>query len=525
MIEILGAGFVGVIGGAGLGVALRGFINRQTLRKAQEEASEILGEVEEQIELRKLEEQERTQEIEVQLWTKVEKEMLKTEEHIEELQELALEKKTKTDQIFAEEKKKTQERETQVKQDENRLKQLQDQFRKVQDTVKGLNQDFVGRLTERLGTSAAAAKEDLKQKLEQEAQQRALKLATAIEDDAKENAEVRAKRILALVIDKFQRPYSSERGIGAVHFPDALQRKLFCDPEGKNVKAVEEVTGCDIIVQEESDMIGVAGFDPVRREMTRRVLEKVLKEKRNINPDFIRRTAENQKRELMRSIKNDGDQIAKELKLEGLNPEIRQMMGSLRYRYSFTQNQYFHCGEVGWLCGLLASELNLDIKRSRRSGLLHDIGKAMDHAMDGGHAVIGADFIQARGESPEVVHNVRAHHFDEQPSTDEAFLVIAADAISGARPGARRSTLESYNQKVTELQEIARSFDGVTDCYVLSGGRECRVMLNGKKFDDKYAIKLSKDIAHRIEDECNYPGSIKVVVVRETVISEGTAGR
>ncbi len=231
------------------------------------------------------------------------------------------------------------------------------------------------------------------------------------------------------------------------------------------------------------------------------------------------------KQDLYRQIKRDGDLIAKEIKQEDLHPEIKQMMGSLRYRYSFTQNQYFHCGEVGWLCGLLASELGgVETQRARRSGLLHDLGKSMDHAKDGGHAVIGADFIEARNEKPDVVHAVRAHHFDEQPSTDMAYLVIAADAISGARPGARRSTIETYTQKVTELEAIAKSFDGVTDCFILSGGREVRVLTDSHMIDDSKALTLSEQIATRIENECNYPGQIKVVVVRQTVMTESTRG-
>ena len=199
------------------------------------------------------------------------------------------------------------------------------------------------------------------------------------------------------------------------------------------------------------------------------------------------------------------------------------MMGSLRFRYSFTQNQYFHCAEVGWLCGLLAAELRgVDIKKARRSGVLHDLGKAMDHELEGGHAVIGADFILKRNEAPDIVHAVKSHHYDEQPSSDMAFLVIAADAISGARPGARRSTIESYNQKVTELEAIARSFEGVTDCYILSGGREVRVLVNSRKVDDQSALKMSQQMAEKIETECNYPGQIKVVIVRETLVNETT---
>lgn len=512
----------GLIAGGGLGFIAHNYARNRHIRLAKEEAQYIIDEANAQVELRNLEEKERIQEIEMELWTKVEPEMLKVESRIEDLQEIASEKKEKADAIINEEKKKLQDREKDIRQQEASLKKLQQDSQAIQDVKQEKNNQLIEKLTEKLATTKAEFKDTLKSQMEEEAHRRAQRLAQEIESDSKEYAEANAKRILSLVIDRFARPYCPERGIGAVNFPDAQVRKLFCDPEGLNIKTTQEVCGCDIVVQEGFDMVGVAGFDPVRRELTRRTLERIFKERKSITPDFIRKIAENQKKELFKNIKHDGDQLAKELKLEGLNPEIRQMMGSLRYRYSFTQNQYFHCGEVGWLAGLISAELGLEVKKARRIGMLHDIGKSMDHTIDGGHAVIGADFIQARGEKEDVVHAVKAHHFDEQPNSDLAFILIAADAISGARPGARRSTIESYNQKVSELQDIARSFDGVTDCYVLSGGRECRVMVNGKRIDDTQALEISKNIAHRIEEECSYPGSIKVVVVRETLVTEQT---
>ncbi len=512
----------GLIAGGGLGVLAHNYSRNRLIRLAKDEAQDIIDEAKAHVDLKNLEEKERIQEIEMELWTKVEPEMLKVEGRIEDLQEIATEKKEKADAIVAEEKKKLQEKEKDIRQQETNLKKLQSDVQKVSDLKDEKNNQLVEKLTEKLSTTKDEFKNTLKIQLEEEAARTAARLAQEIESDAKEYAESDAKRILSLVIDRFARPYCPERGIGAVNFPDVHVRKLFCDPEGLNIKTTQEVCGCDIVVQEGFDMVGVAGFDPVRRELTRRTLERIFKERKSITPDFIRKIAENQKKELFKNIKHDGDQLAKELKLEGLHPEVRQMMGSLRYRYSFTQNQYFHCGEVGWLAGLIGAELGLDTKKARRIGMLHDIGKSMDHTMDGGHAVIGADFIQARGEKDDVVHAVKAHHFDEQPNSDLAFILIAADAISGARPGARRSTIESYNQKVSELQDIARSFDGVTDCYVLSGGRECRVMVNGKKIDDTQALEISKNIAHRIEEECSYPGSIKVVVVRETLVTEQT---
>lgn len=522
MLDVVIGSIVGLAGGAGFGYLARRWQNSQTIKSAHSEAQDILAEAKELQEIKNLEEKELTQEIEMELWTKAEPEMLKYESRIEELQELVDEKKARVDAVALEEKKKLQAREADIREQEQGVKNLEGGLNKIKSAQKELVDAFVKELTARLQTSSEEFKNQLKAQFEQDATTRAQQSIQEIEEDVKEHAEQRAKKIIAHVIDRFARPYCAERGIGAVNFPDANARKLFCDPKGENIKAVQDACGCDIIVEDTMEMVGVAGFDPVRRELTRRTLERVLKEKKNITPDFIRKIAENQKRELFKNIKHDGDSIAKELKLEGLHAEVRQMMGSLRYRYSFTQNQYFHCGEVGWIAGLMAAELNLNIKKARRVGLLHDIGKSMDHATEGGHAVIGADFIMNRGEAPDVVHAVRAHHFDEQPNTDYAFLVIAADAVSGARPGARRSTIESYNQKVTELQDIARSFNGVTDCIVLSGGRECRVLVNGKKVDDTQALELAKSIAHRIEEECNYPGQIKVVVVRETVVSEST---
>lgn len=519
--------WLAVITSLGIGCLLGFFGYRlycSSLKKgAQTEAAEIIQEAKDALELRNLEEKERVQEIETEAWAKEEKWMLETEERIEELQEIAQEKKQKVDNKYSQERQKTVAYEKEVEDGEKNLAGMDSELQKVKGRIQELGDQLVNKISEKISLSRDEAKESLMQDLYRETERRSLAIAQEIEEDVKEHAEQKAKSILSVALDRFARAYCSERGIAPVYFENPQQRKNLADPEGVNVKALQDLLGVDIVIQDEMDMIGVAGFDPVRRELARRTLERLLKEKKAITPDTIKRVIENIKRDLLGQIKRDGDNLAKELKLEGLHPEIRQVMGSLRYRYSFTQNQYFHCGEVGWLCGLLASELRtVDSKKARRSGMLHDLGKAMDHELDGGHAVIGADFIQKRNEAPDVVHAVKAHHYDEQPSTDMAFLVIAADAISGARPGARRSTIESYNQKVTELESIARSFEGVTDCYILSGGREVRVLVNGKKIDDTKSLKMSRDIATRIENECNYPGQIKVVVVRETVAIEST---
>lgn len=509
--------------GGGLGfLTFKSYRNRLLLR-AQEEAQEIIQDTNDDLELIKIEQQEMKQEIELELWTRVETDLLKTEEKIEDLQTTADEKKKKLDDKYSQLKNLTIQQETALKEKEKLVLAEQQKWNQKKAAAGDLKKQFGEKIIERFSYKAEDIKKEIQEQLENETRRRAEKHLLELDEDLKANAETQAKHILDVALDRFIRPYCAERGIGSVHLADPQGRKIFADP--KINQTIQRVCGCDIIVEEGQEMIGVAGFDPVRRELTRRVLEKLIKNKRDLNPAGIERVAEQTRKDLFRQIQQDGDTLARELKVPDLHPEIKQMMGSLRYRYSFTQNQFFHCGEVGWLAGLLASELKANVKKARRSGLLHDIGKSMDHVMDGGHAMIGADFIEKRGELEDVVHNVRAHHYDVTPNSDEAFLVIAADAISGARPGARRSTIETYNQKVTEIQDISMSFEGVTDCYVLNGGRECRVMVNSRKVNDVMALDYSKKIAERIENECSYPGQIKVVVVRETSVAESTVNK
>lgn len=518
---------LGALLGLALGFGLYTLYRKSERKQAEAEAREILDRAQELFDQAKEELDEKFKELESELWGRVDADHLTIEDHIEELQSLVDEKKQKLDLHVKETQAHLRTREGEVRAQEQ---QVETQDRSL-DRFRSAKQDVKKSLIERLASRASLSPQDVKlgliEEFQKEAKTRAQNEAQAFEDEIKETAELRAKRMISVAIDRFARPYCSERGLGMVEFPDEATKQKFIAPEKNLLALIQECCGCDLYVEAESMQISIAGFDPVRRELTRRTLEKLMKNK-NWEHAAVRQTAENCKRELFKQIKKDGDTIAKELGMGDLHAEIKQMMGSLRYRYSFTQNQYYHCGEVGWLCGLLASELGLEtaqIRKGRRSGLLHDIGKSMDHATDGGHAVIGADFILQRQEAPDVVHAVRAHHYDEQPSTDLAFLVIAADAISGARPGARRSTMESYTQKVTELEAIAKSFEGITDCYILNGGREVRAIANGRNVDDSKALELSKAIAARIEEECNYPGQIKVVVVRGTIATEMTMAR
>ncbi|MCK6597143.1 MAG: Rnase Y domain-containing protein [Bdellovibrionaceae bacterium] len=523
--EIIIYSLIGLSLGALSGWLFYRYWTRSLIKNAKSEAEEILDEVKEQLEIKQIEQNEKLNEIEMELWTKSEPELLRLENKVTDLDERFQEKKSVIDNRWSQKKSENEAKHQLIRSKEIENKKLNMLMQDKKFLIKKEEKGLIEQLSKKMNTSTDDVKKAISETFIAEIKRQINKEIENYESDVKEKQEEIAKKMLDTVLDRFARSYCPERGIAAVYFPDNQSRHFLCDTKGFNLKLIQDLCGCDILVEDNNDLVGIAGFDPVRRELTRRVIERIFKERRPATEDSIKKTVDIQKRELFRQIKQDGDAIVKELKLENVHPEIRQMMGSLRFRYSFTQNQYFHCAEVGWLCGMLSSEVNVNLKAGRRSGMLHDIGKSMDHAMDGGHAVIGANFIALRGEQADIVHNVKAHHYDEQPNSVHAFLVIAADAISGARPGARRSTLETYAQKISELQDIARSFDGVTDCFVLNGGRECRVYVNNKKVNDRDALSLSQKIATRIESECNYPGQIKVVVVRETIVHEQTTGK
>ncbi len=318
---------------------------------------------------------------------------------------------------------------------------------------------------------------------------------------------------LNMVLSRFDRVYCPERRIPPVIFRTSRQREKVMGPKNAFLNEVEKECGVDILVNTEDQQAVVLGIDPVRREWGRITLQKLSK-KHRVNIPIIKTTVRQSKKELFSKIRRDGQNICRKLRLKNISSPVQNMMGALRYRYSFAQNQYFHCEEVGWLCGLLSAEMNLPIKPAHRSGMFHDIGKAMDHSVEGNHAVIGADFLSKHKEREEILHAVRAHHHDESPSTALAYLVIVADSISGSRPGARRFTEDSYNQKMASLERIIDSFENIEDAYIMSAGREMRVIVNNKKISDKGALDLSRLIARKIEQERSYPGLIKITVVR-----------
>lgn len=534
MLNIILNLFIGLIAGVALIFTLYKIVQKMILKEAQEEALDILKEAQDQVKLEEDERNEIIQEIELEAWGKVEEQHLLIEGRCADLELQITERKKFLEDQDKEVRQTLIKFENELREQNIKLNDHQKHFQTVVlDHQKTLT-DYKQNLQNKTALKEAEVLEQIEQKLILEAQNDYDQLMQKNEEEIKEFSEQKAKRILGLCIDRFSKEMSTERNIPTTYFPDEKTRQLFCVNLKENIKAIETVTGCDILIDENPSPdrllnIQVIGYDPVRRELTRRLFERIFRDidKTHKAPtsEQISKNGENIKNELLKQIKKDGDLLAKELGFSNIHPEIKQVMGALRYRYSYTQNQYYHVAEVGWFASLLAAEIKADIKKSKKAGLLHDLGKALDHQFDGSHAVIGADFIQERQEDAEVVHAVRAHHYDVQPENAMDFLVIAADAISGGRPGARRSTMETYNQKVEGLQEISKRFHGVTDVFVLNGGRECRVMVNAKQVDDRKALEIAGSIAKTIEEEMQYPGQIKVVVVRETWATEVKPGK
>ncbi len=337
------------------------------------------------------------------------------------------------------------------------------------------------------------------------------------EQSVREELEIRAKQALDTVIQRFTKPAPMERGIGLIDIKGTALLNVLKRNQEEMLLKLPELLQVELKIAE-NDILHVLSFDPLKRKTAINFFEIVLSQK---NPEPLLKDPavlyKKSQAEIEKIILRDGEYLAQELGLKDFHPEIKRVLGILRYRYSYAQNQFFHVGEVGWFAGLLASEIGFaTTKTARQSGVLHDIGKAMDHEKEGGHAVIGADFIKQYNISPEVEYAVRAHHYEVQPDSPLDFAVIGADAISGARPGARRQTVNLYNQKVEAMSSIAESYNGVNRSLVLNGGRELRVIVDSRAVSDKRALELSSLIAGRIETECSYPGQIRVVILRET---------
>ncbi len=365
------------------------------------------------------------------------------------------------------------------------------------------------------GMSGEQAKQQLIETMLSEARHDAAKGIKQIEEEAHEVADKKAKKIMALAIQRYAGDFVAEKTVSVVPLPSDEMKGRIIGREGRNIRAIEAATGIDLIIDDTPEAVVISGFNPVRREVAKISLERLIADGR-IHPARIEELVEKAQEEVDEEIRQAGEQATFDVGVHGIHPEIIKLLGMLKYRTSYGQNVLVHSIEVAFLCGMMASELGINVKQAKRAGLLHDIGKAVSHEMEGSHAVNGGDLARKYGESPKIVHAIAAHHEDEKPETVLAILTQAADALSGARPGARRETLETYVKRLRELEQIGTSFNGVTGCFAIQAGREIRVMVSSDQVSDDYSHVLAKDIASKIEQEMTYPGQIRVNVIRET---------
>ena len=402
-----------------------------------------------------------------------------------------------------------------LEQREQLINKRQSRIDKRQNELNNLEQEHRQKLEEIAAMTTDEARVVLIQQVEKEAQQDLARVMREIDNRAKETAEEQARKIIALAIQRLASEQVADMVVSVVPLPSDEMKGRIIGRNGRNIRAFEQAAGVDIIVDDTPEAVTVSSFDPVRREVARRALAKLITDGR-IHPARIEKLISDAQEEVERVIKESGEQAAYEANVHGLHPEILKMLGRLKYRTSYGQNQLQHAVEAAHIASMLAAELGANIETAKMGALLHDLGKAMDHDQEGTHAQLGAEFAKRFKVPAVVVNAIASHHHEVEQETIEAIIVEAADAISGARPGARRENLENYIKRVRTLEEIATSFNGVESAYALQAGREIRILVKPNQIDDLAAVRLSKEISKNIEDSMQYPGQIQVTVIRET---------
>lgn len=457
--------------------------------------------------------------------------------------EAALGAKEKFYRIQVELEKRTKNKRNEIKNIERRLNAKEDNLSKKQEALENREKDFQRKLreiseseqriskkernlndivTEQLAKlenisemTREEAKSEIKVHLVQEARQQASTQLKEIEENTKKVAKDKAQWIISQAIEKIGADYVAETTISTVDLPGDDMKGRIIGREGRNIRALEQATGIDLIIDDTPEAVILSGFDPIRREVAKIALERLIADGR-IHPGRIEEVVNKAKKEINAKIREIGEKTLQELGIDSVHPEEVKLLGRLRYRTSYSQNVLMHSKEVAYICGIMAAELGLDQKLAKRAGLLHDIGKAIDHQTDGTHAQIGADLAKRYNEPKEVINAMASHHEDVEPTSPISVLVSAADALSASRPGARREMLESYVKRLTKLEEIGDSFKGVEKAFAIQAGREIRIIVESGTLSDSESMFLSKDIAKKIEKEMTYPGEIKITVIRET---------
>jgi len=494
----------GLLVGTLVGFWVRKYIAESKIGKAEENAKRILDEAKIGADGLKKEMLIETKEEVHRLRAEVDKEIRDRRNEIQRVERRLQQKEDTLDK-----------RMENIESREEKLGALREEAQELRDKAQGIFDQQLLELERISSLTKEDARNVLLQNVEKETRHEAAMMVREIESTAKMDAEKNARNVIGLAIQKCAADHVSESTVSVVALPNDEMKGRIIGREGRNIRTLETATGIDFIIDDTPEAVILSGFDPVRREVARLALERLIMDGR-IHPARIEEMVAKARKEVDTQIREAGESAAFDTAVNGVHPELIRILGRLRYRTSYGQNVLKHSIEVAHLAGLMAAEIGADVRIAKRAGLLHDIGKALDHEVEGSHVKIGADVAKKYRESNEIIHAIMAHHSDVEANTLEAILVQAADAISAARPGARRETLENYIKRLEKLEEIADSFEGVDKSYAIQAGREIRIVVQPEKVDDAAAVLMAREIARRIESEMEYPGQIKVHVIRET---------
>jgi ribonuclease Y len=481
------------------------------LRKAQADADRILEEAETRRRDAALEAKDEA----IRLRAELDRELTQRRKEVERIERRVEQKEETIDQKNAALDQREQEL-RRLDQEAQRARETWDAERARQqaelDAARGRHLQELERVA---GLTADQAKDELVQEVETEARAMAARRLHEIDLEIQEEADRRSRRVLATTIQRIASDYVAETTVSVIPLPSDDMKGRIIGREGRNIRALEQATGVDLIVDDTPEAVTISAFDPVRREVARRTLNKLLQDGR-IHPTRIEEVVTKTRTELDQVMREEGEKVAYEANVPGLHPDLIKLLGRLKFRTSYGQNVLAHSLETSMIAAALAAELGADVNVAKTAGLLHDVGKAVDHEVEGPHALIGADIAKRLGRSSKIVHAIAAHHGEEEPQTVEAFIVATADAISGARPGARREMVETYIKRLEALEGVANSFEGVEKSFAIQAGREVRILVQPDTIDDLAAARLAKDVSRKIEESLEYPGQIKVTVIRET---------
>ena len=483
----------------------------QARKEAELEAKEAAAELRQRLEAAAAEQREKQEQAAVERRAAFEAETRQRAERLEEDERRSKDRAEELDRRAS----RAERREEDLQRREARIAEQIAEADALTEEAQHLHTSAAGTLETLASLTPEEARAQLLERVEGESRALLAGRVKEVEEEVSQRAEATAKNLISMAIQRYAGEYVCERTVSVVSLESDELKGRIIGREGRNIRALEAATGVDFIIDDTPNQIVISAFNPIRREVAKRALETLLDDGR-VHPSRIDGVVRKAESEFHRVIRAAGEEAADEVGITGIHPEILKLIGALKYRTSYGQNQWQHSIEVAFICGMMADELGLDTKRAKRAGLLHDIGKVMDQTAEGSHALIGAEFAKKHGESREVCNAIAAHHEEVPQETVYAVLAQAADAISGARPGARREMMQTYTQRLTDLERISNSFTGVDRSYAVQAGREIRVLVENAQVTDAEAVLLSQNIARKIESEMQYPGQIKVTVIRET---------